>query len=89
MVSRAEKFNNTGFSKWLNSPAGRLFRFGAGVLFLAIGIMYDHRWFGIVALIWFIFPLSAGGLDVCYISGALGGPFKGSKVRKYQEDQKV
>jgi len=88
-MKTADKFNNSDFSRWLNSTRGRLFRFTAGVFFLVLGVIYDRHWFGVAALIWFIFPLSAGGLDVCYISAALGGPLKGSRIRKYQSDHKV
>jgi len=31
-----------------------------------------------------IFPLSAGGLDWCYISAVLGGPLSGPKIRAGQ-----
>jgi len=35
--------------------------------------------------VWSIFPLSAGVLDICYISASLGGPISGAKIRsKYK-----
>lgn len=41
---------------------------------------------GIAALVWSVFPLSAGAFDVCYISAALGGPLSGSKIREQQSE---
>ncbi|HSW97898.1 MAG TPA: hypothetical protein VLF89_08790 [Candidatus Saccharimonadales bacterium] len=81
----AERFNNTEFSQWINSRNGRIFRLLAGILFLILGIFYHKYPLGIVSLVWSFFPLSAGGFDVCYISGVLGGPFKGAKIRALQK----
>ncbi len=80
----SDAFNASGFSRFLNSRAGRVFRFMAGLGFLAIGLRWHDRAFGLAALVWSVFPLSAGGLDVCYISAALGGPFSGAKIREAQ-----
>jgi hypothetical protein len=30
---------------------------------------------------WSALPLSAGALDLCYISAVLGGPISGAKIR--------
>jgi hypothetical protein len=35
----------------------------------------------VVSLLWSALPLSAGALDLCYISAALGGPISGAKIR--------
>jgi len=82
-MSVADKFLSSGFSHWLNSVPGRIFRFCAGVFFLLLAILFWNSWLGIFSLIWFIFPLSAGALDVCYISAAVGGPFTGKKIRQH------
>ena len=37
-MSRHEAFNQSGFSKFLNSPAGRIFRLVAGTGFLVVGM---------------------------------------------------
>ena len=84
-VRAADAFNHTRFSRFLNSGAGRAFRFVAGLGFLAIGLRFHRRASGIAALVWSVFPLTAGGLDVCYISAALGGPFSGAKIRQAQQ----
>lgn len=85
-MKRAEIFNRSGFSRWINSPLGRLFRVAAGMFFLVVGVIFRHNPLGVVSIIWSIFPLSAGVFDVCYISGVLGGPFSGSKIRKQQSE---
>ena len=79
-----EKFNQSGFSKFINGGAGRAFRLIAGLFFLVIGYMYRDTALGIASMIWSIFPLSAGAFDWCYISVALGGPFSGAKIRSLQ-----
>jgi hypothetical protein len=76
-----EAFNQTGFSKFLNSSAGRLFRIIAGLGFLLIGYLYRNHVLGMLSMVWSIFPLSAGALDICYVSAMLGGPLSGAKIR--------
>ncbi len=85
-MSRLEEaFNRSGFSRFLNSPAGRIFRVAAGLGFLVVGYMYRGHALGVVSMVWSVFPLSAGVLDICYISASLGGPLSGAKVRaKYK-----
>lgn len=79
-----EKFNQSGFSHFMNSPGGRVFRVVAGIFFLAIGFAYRTHWLGIVSMIWSVFPLTAGGFDLCYVSAVLGGPLMGTKIREEQ-----
>ncbi len=83
-MSAADRFNKTAFSRWLNRKPGRIFRLGAGVFFVTIGVIFHTNPWGIAALVWSVFPLSAGAFDVCYISAVLGGPFKGGKIRGQQ-----
>jgi hypothetical protein len=81
-MSLHETFNRSGFSRFLNSTPGRVFRLAAGLGFLAAGIVFRSRALGLAALGWSVLPLTAGGFDVCYISAALGGPFSGEKIRR-------
>lgn len=78
----ADAFNRTGFSKFLNRTQGRIFRLVAGTAFLVTGLIFRQNPLGLASLVWSIFPLSAGGLDICYISAALGGPLSGAKIRE-------
>ncbi len=80
-MKRHEAFNRSGFSRFLNSLPGRLFRLMAGIGFLAAGIGYRTHVLGVISMVWGVFPLSAGGGDICYISAALGGPLSGAKIR--------
>lgn len=77
----ARKFNASTFGRWINSPAGRVFRVAAGCAFAIAGLRRYRTAAGKAALIWSVFPLSAGGLDLCWISGALGGPLRGAGCR--------
>ena len=81
MQGLSDAFNRSGLSKFLNSPAGRVFRLAAGVVFLVVGYIYRASTLGILSMVWGVFPLSAGAFDVCYISVVLGGPFSGAKIR--------
>jgi hypothetical protein len=84
-MSWGEAFNKTGFSKFINSPGGRIFRFVVGIGFLVIGYLYRGHTLGVLSMIWSIFPLSAGAFDLCYVSAVLGGPLSGKKIRKKQK----
>jgi hypothetical protein len=84
-MSWGESFNKTGFSKFINSAAGRIFRLLAGAAFLVIGYIYRDHTLGVLSMIWSIFPLSAGLFDLCYVSAVLGGPISGKKIRSTQK----
>ncbi len=85
MSSHGEQFNQSKLSRFLNSVNGRIFRIGAGLIFMIAGALLLNNVLGIIFILWSLFPLSAGSFDICYISAALGGPFSGNKIRKYQE----
>jgi hypothetical protein len=80
-MSLQEDFNRSALSRFLNRPTGRAFRVAAGIAFLVIGYLSRGHVLGLAAIMWSIFPLSAGAFDVCYISAALGGPLSGSTIR--------
>lgn len=81
MTTLADTFNRSRFSQFLNRPEGRVFRVVAGSAFLVTGLLFRRTRPGLAALAWSVFPLTAGGFDVCYISAALGGPFSGKRIR--------
>jgi len=76
-----ERFNRSGLSRFINSPAGRAFRIAAGLAFLAGGWASRQSPLGVAALAWAPVPLSAGAFDWCYVSAALGGPLRGRVIR--------
>jgi hypothetical protein len=85
MGKSEEAFNRSGFSRFLNSPAGRIFRLVAGIGFLVVGYLYRGHTLGVVSMVWGLLPLSAGAFDICYVSALLGGPLSGTKIRsKYK-----
>jgi len=81
MNGLAATFNGSGFSRFLNSPGGRIFRIVAGIGFLFLGLVFRDHLLGILSLVWSIFPLSAGAFDICYVSAVLGGPLSGRAIR--------
>lgn len=83
-MSVHERFNRSGFSRFINSSAGRAFRLVAGSAFLIVGFLFRHNTLGIVSMVWSVFPLSAGGFDWCYLSAVLGGPLSGAEIRGQQ-----
>ncbi|GEM_PF-337994 len=87
MSSLAAAFNRSGFSRFINSPAGRVFRLVAGIGFLVVGLVYWNYPLGVLSLVWSFFPLSAAALDICYISALLGGPLSGKKIRSTRENE--
>ena len=76
-----ETFNRSGFSHFINSQRGRIFRVLAGAVFFIVGVAFRHHPLGVLSMLWSILPLTAGFFDVCYISAALGGPFSGAIIR--------
>lgn len=81
MSTPADSFNRSDFGRWINSPAGRVFRLTGGTLFLAAGVAARRSAGGKASLTWGVFPFTAGLFDICYISAALGGPIRGSACR--------
>ena len=81
----SEAFNRSGFSRFINSPAGRAFRLIAGATFVVVGYLFRHGTLGLLSVAWGVLPLTAGAFDVCYVSAVLGGPLSGARIRnRYQ-----
>lgn len=80
-----EAFNRSAFSRFINSPTGRICRLVAGTGFLVGGYVYRSHALGPLSMAWSALPLSAGALDLCYLSAALGGPLSGAKIRGLPE----
>ncbi len=83
-MTAADRFNSTGFSLWINSHRGRVFRLVAGLAWLAFALAFRDHWWGVAAGVWSVLPLSAGVFDVCWVSAALGGPLAGRSIRAAQ-----
>ncbi|GAB6269757.1 MAG: hypothetical protein PHV90_02310 [Smithella sp.] len=86
-MSSAEVFNRSGFSRFINSAAGRVFRLVAGMGFLVIGYLFRDHTLGVIAMVFSVLPLSAGAFDLCYFSAVLGGPLSGANIRELQRRQ--
>jgi hypothetical protein len=85
MSSVSEVFNRSGFSRFLNGPAGRIFRVVVGLGFLVVGFVYRDHALGVLSMVWGVLALIAGALDVCFVSALLGGPLSGAKIRDKQK----
>ena len=83
-MTTAARFNLSGFSVFLNSTSGRVFRLVAGTAFAVSGAALLPSGVGIALLAWSVLPLTAGGFDVCWVSAALGGPLTGARIRACQ-----
>ncbi len=81
-MTKYESFNQSGFSKFLNTPAGRVLRLVLGIGFIVIGFIYRDHTLGVISIVWGLLPLSAGVFDICYVSAALGGPLSGKEIRR-------
>ena len=81
MSSIASAFNRSGFSRFINSLFGRIFRIVAGIGFFVVGLIFRDHLLGVLSIVWSIFPVSAGALDICYISAVLGGPLSSKRIR--------
>jgi hypothetical protein len=79
-MSSHEAFNQSGFSKFLDSSAGWIVRFVAGIRFLVVGFVYRSHLLGVLSMVWSILPLSAGAIDISYVSATLGDPLSGLKI---------
>jgi hypothetical protein len=80
-AATSDRFNHSRFGRFINSPEGRVFRLVAGTGFLVAGLLELPSLLGIGLLVWSALPLSAGALDICWISAALGGPLTGRRIR--------
>ena len=83
-MSAHEDFNRSGFSRFINSSSGRLFRLLVGAAFLVAGYLFRHHTLGVASMVWSVLPLSAGLFDLCYMSAVLGGPLRGATIRAAQ-----
>ena len=83
-MSSAGAFNRSGFSRFINSPAGRVFRLVAGTGFLVVGYWFRDHPLGVISMVYSVLPLSAGAFDLCFVSAVLGGPLSGAKIREAQ-----
>jgi hypothetical protein len=86
MSSLKNRFNSSGLSVFLNSPAGRIFRLIVGIGFIIAGYLFRYHALGIVSMIWGMLPLTAGAFDICYVSMILGGPISGKRIREMQKN---
>jgi hypothetical protein len=86
-MSIAEAFNRSGFARFINSPAGRVFRLVVGAGFLVVGYLFRDQTLGVISMVFSVLPLSAGAFDLCYVSAILCCPLSGAKIRESQRRQ--
>jgi len=81
-MSMAESFARTGFARFINSPAGRIFRIVVGLALIGYGYTRRAETMGMVLMVVGLVPLAAGSFNLCLVSALLGGPLSGAKVGK-------
>ncbi len=81
-MSPAASFAQTGFARFVNSPAGRIVRIVVGLALIAWGFSLRAGAGGIVLMIVGLVPLIAGAFDLCIGSVVMGGSIRGADVRR-------
>ena len=71
-----------GLFRFLANSTGRIVRIVAGLLLIAIGLLWVHGTAGWILAIVGLVPLLAGALDKCVFAPLFGLPFDGSALRK-------
>jgi hypothetical protein len=79
-MSLAESFAQTGFARFINSPAGRIARIVIGLALIGWGYTERTTSSGIVLMVVGLVPLAAGLFNLCLISALLGGPISGARI---------
>jgi hypothetical protein len=80
-MSLAESFGQSGLAHFINSRAGRVMRLALGVGLVGYGFTQRANQTGLILMVIGLIPLLTGTFDVCLISGLLGGPFSGARLR--------
>jgi len=81
-MSIGQSFAETGFARFMSSPAGRLLRVVVGLAIIGYGYTHRAETTGVVLMVVGLVPLAAGAFNWCLISALLGGPFSGARVGK-------
>ena len=81
-MSMAQSFAQTGFARFINSPAGRILRVVAGLGLIGYGYVHRAETTGLVLIVVGLVPLAAGTFDWCLVSALLGGPLSGARIGK-------
>lgn len=79
-MSVAESFAQSGFARFVNSPAGRIARIVVGLGLIGWGYTQRPGSASVVLMIVGLVPLSAGVFHLCFISALLGGPISGRGI---------
>ncbi len=69
------------FPKFMASSAGRIIRFVAGILLVALGLLVIRGTGGIILAVVGLVPLVAGLFDFCVFAPLFGAPMSGPKIR--------
>ena len=70
-----------GFARFMAGTWGRIIRFVAGVVLIAVGLLVVHGTGGIILAVIGLVPLIAPIADICVFAPIFGGPFKGADAR--------
>ncbi len=80
-------FADSGFARFMSTPAGRILRVVVGVALVAWGATHFGTTAGIVVCVVGLVPLFAGALDVCLFAGLFSGIWSGKRIRARKASQ--
>jgi hypothetical protein len=81
-IKKKGDFKMNALFQFLASGAGRIVRIVAGVLLMAIGLLWVQGTAGWVLVIVGLVPLLAGAFDKCVFAPLFKLPFDGAQLRK-------
>jgi hypothetical protein len=70
------------FFRFIAGPVGRLIRAVAGLILIAVGLLWIHGVVGWLVTIIGLVPLAAGVFDFCVFAPLFGLPFQGEQLRR-------
>jgi hypothetical protein len=85
-MNLAQSFARSGFSRFMNSMAGRGIRIVAGLVLIAWSYSQLEQTSGIILVLVGLVLMSAGAFDLCLISPLIGGPVSGKKIRSIAKE---
>jgi hypothetical protein len=87
-MNLAQSFARSGFSRFMNSTAGRGTRIIIGLVMILWGYTNVGQSSGIIWMIVGVVFIVAGAFDLCLISPLFGGPVSGIKIRSTVKESK-
>jgi hypothetical protein len=85
-MTLAQAFVQSGFIRFINSPAGRIVRVLAGLGLVAWGFTLRDSTGGLVLMAFGLLPIATGAFDLCLPGVVVGAPARGNEYRNRRPD---